>query len=90
MLTRTKVRSYSTKLGCPKREGSADKPFGPPDLKKWHARCSELVKKIGGLGEKAKIHEWKDLFEKEAKPEENPEPEVNGGTPSPASVTPAE
>ena len=70
--------------------GSADKPFGPPDLKKWHARCSELVKKIGGLGEKAKIHEWKDLFEKEAKPEENPEPEVNGGTPSPASVTPAE
>ena len=28
--------------------GTAEKPFGPPDLEKIHARCETLVKEIGG------------------------------------------
>ena len=28
--------------------GTAEKPFGPPDLDKIHARCETLVKEIGG------------------------------------------
>ncbi|MCH1507404.1 MAG: glycoside hydrolase family 75 protein [Verrucomicrobiales bacterium] len=41
---------------------SRDQPFGPPDLKKWHARCEEYLGKIGGLGEGYQMHVWEDLF----------------------------
>ncbi len=41
---------------------SRDKPFGPPDLKKWHQRCEEYLGKIGGLGNGYQMHEWEDLF----------------------------
>ncbi|MDG2125566.1 MAG: glycoside hydrolase family 75 protein, partial [Verrucomicrobiales bacterium] len=28
--------------------GSAEKPFGQPNLAKWHARCGELLERMGG------------------------------------------
>ncbi len=39
--------------------GTADKPFGPPDLARWRARCEELLNEIGGYN--GKLVEWKDL-----------------------------
>lgn len=44
--------------------GSADETRGPPDLEKWHARCSELMEEIGGIGEGYSLHEWEDLIAK--------------------------
>jgi hypothetical protein len=40
--------------------GTADAPWGPPDLDKIHARCEELVKEIGGTG--APLHRWVDII----------------------------
>lgn len=42
--------------------GSGERPWGPPDLKHWHARCSELIEEIGGLGEGFVLHQWEDHF----------------------------
>ena len=51
---------------------SRDKPFGPPDLEKWHRRCQQYLGKIGGLGEDCRLHAWEDLFapkEREGEPD---------------------
>lgn len=53
--------------------GTADKPFGPPDLEKMHARCAELVQEIGGAS--VPLHKWEDII---PKPTPTPSP-----TPSP-------
>ena len=42
--------------------GTADKPFSPPDLKKWKAKCEEYIQQIGGLGAGVTVHEWADPF----------------------------
>jgi Fungal chitosanase of glycosyl hydrolase group 75 len=60
--------------------GTADKPFGPPDLDKIHARCEALVKEIGGAS--VPLHRWENII-----PSPTPSP-----TPSPspsASPTPS-
>jgi hypothetical protein len=44
--------------------GSADATKGPPDLPAWHARCSELLDGIGGLGEGFTLHQWEDFIAK--------------------------
>ncbi|HUF63150.1 MAG TPA: glycoside hydrolase family 75 protein [Verrucomicrobiales bacterium] len=49
--------------------GTAERPFAPPDLARWRARCSELLGEIGGLGEGFLLHEWEDLFA-QRKPQE--------------------
>jgi hypothetical protein len=36
--------------------GTAETPFGPPDLDKIHARCEALVNEIGGAG--VPLHKW--------------------------------
>ena len=41
---------------------SADDPKRAPDFEHWHARCEELVNKIGGLGERVELHKWKNLL----------------------------
>ena len=51
---------------------SRDRPFGPPDLAKWHQRCEEYLGKIGGLGEGYEMHVWEDLFAKEEAVEPDP------------------
>jgi hypothetical protein len=42
--------------------GTADKPFGPPDLKKIRAKCDEFIQQMGGLGAGFAVHEWADPF----------------------------
>ncbi|HEY7001208.1 MAG TPA: glycoside hydrolase family 75 protein [Candidatus Udaeobacter sp.] len=39
---------------------TADKPFGPPDLEKIHARCEALVKEIGGAS--VPLHHWENII----------------------------
>jgi hypothetical protein len=58
--------------------GTADPPFGPPDLDKLQARCQKLVDEIGGTT--VPLHHWVNIL-----PTPTPSP-----TPSPApSPTPA-
>jgi hypothetical protein len=40
--------------------GSADKPFGPPDYKRWHERCAALLAEVGGVGAGYALHQWED------------------------------
>jgi hypothetical protein len=44
--------------------GSADETKEPPDLQKWHQKCSALLADIGGLGEGYALHRWEDLIAK--------------------------
>jgi hypothetical protein len=58
--------------------GTAESPFGPPDLEKLQAKCEALVKEIGGAG--VALHHWENIIP----PLPSPTP-----TPTPASPTPA-
>ena len=40
--------------------GTADKPFGPPDLEKIRARCEKLVEEMGGAT--VALHQWENLI----------------------------
>ncbi len=40
--------------------GTAEQPFGPPDLDKIQARCQALVDEIGGAG--APLHHWDNII----------------------------
>jgi len=60
--------------------GTADKPFGPPDLDKLQARCEALVKEIGGAS--VPLHHWENII---------PPPPTPTPTPSPSpSLSPAQ
>lgn len=58
--------------------GTAETPFGPPDLDKIQARCEALLTEIGGTG--VPLHHWENIIP----PLPSPTP-----TPTPASPTPA-
>ena len=61
--------------------GTAETPFGPPDLEKLQARSEALVKEIGGAG--VPLHHWENIIP----PLPSPTPTA---TPSPtASPTPS-
>lgn len=63
--------------------GTAEKPFGPPDLEKIQARCEALVKEIGGAS--VPLHRWENLI-----PTPTPTPSPTP-TPTPApSPSPTE
>ena len=65
--------------------GTADPPFGPPDLEKLQARCETLVKEIGGAS--VPLHHWENIIPPLPTPTPTPTP-----TPSPspsASPSPA-
>jgi hypothetical protein len=38
------------------------KPFRPPVLADWRAKCSALLEEIGGLGEEYSLYRWEDRF----------------------------
>jgi hypothetical protein len=66
--------------------GTADKPFGPPDLDKIHARCETLVKEIGGAS--VPLHRWENIIPSPTpsptpSPSPSPSPTASG-TPSPS------
>ena len=42
--------------------GTAEKPFGPPNLDHWHEKVTEYLKECGGLGDGYKLHKWESPF----------------------------
>ena len=62
--------------------GTAEKPFGPPDLDKIHARCEVLTKEIGGTS--VPLHRWENIIPSPT-PSPSPSPSLTAsGTPSPS------
>ena len=66
--------------------GTAEKPFGPPDLNKIQARCETLVKEIGGAS--VPLHHWENIIPTPTpsptpSPSPSPSPTASG-TPSPS------
>ena len=67
--------------------GTADPPFGPPDLEKLQARCETLVKEIGGAS--VPLHHWENIIPPLPTPTPTPTP-TPSASPSPsASPLPA-
>ena len=64
--------------------GTAEKPFGPPDLDKIHARCETLVKEIGGAS--VSLHRWENIV---PSPTPSPTPSPSPSPSSTASGTPS-
>src|SRR4030095_5236008 len=60
--------------------GTADKPFGPPDLDKLHRRCEALVKEIGGAS--VPLHHWENIIPPPPTPTPTPSP-----VPSPSAIS---
>ncbi|MBU6180050.1 MAG: hypothetical protein KGR69_10310, partial [Verrucomicrobia bacterium] len=67
--------------------GSADETKEPPDLEKWHQKCSALLAEIGGIGEGYALHQWEDLI---AKKKATVEPAVTPPPTAPATPAPPE
>jgi hypothetical protein len=66
--------------------GTAEKPFGPPDLDKIYARCEMLVKEIGGAG--VPLHRWENIIPSPTStPSPSPSPSPSGTSP-PSSTPP--
>ena len=74
---------------------TAEKPFGPPNLEKWHEKVSGYLAECGGLGAGYTLHKWENPFPPPAPPapaETTPlTPPVLGGAPTtpPAPGAPA-
>ena len=58
--------------------GTADPPFGPPDLEKLQTKCEALVKEIGGAS--VPLHHWENIIPPLPTPTPTPTP-----TPAPSS-----
>ena len=67
--------------------GTAERPFGPPDLERWHARCAEYLEQIGTPNAAAVLHRWEDPFKKPEPVIAAPAP-ATGGAGEPAAGTP--
>lgn len=52
--------------------GTAETPFGPPDLEKLQVRCEALVKEIGGAG--VPLHHWENIIPPLPSPTPTPTP----------------
>ena len=62
--------------------GTADTPFGPPDLDKIQARCQALVDEIGGAS--VPLHHWENIIPPPPTPTPTPSPVPS---PSPTSTS---
>lgn len=62
--------------------GTADPPFGPPDLEKLQMKCGTFVKEIGGAT--VPLHRWENIIPPPPTPTPSPTP-----SPSPTSTPPA-
>ncbi len=61
--------------------GTAETPFGPPDLDKIQARCQALIDEMGGAG--APLHHWENIIPPPPTPTPSPTPTPTAA-PSPA------
>jgi hypothetical protein len=67
--------------------GTAEPPFGPPDLEKLQARCETLVKEIGGAS--VPLHRWENIIPPLPTPTPTPPPTPTpSATPAPPASTP--
>ncbi len=64
--------------------GTAEAPFGPPDLDKIQARCQQLVDEIGGAT--TPLHHWENIIPPPPTPTPTPSPTT---TPFPSQTSPA-
>jgi hypothetical protein len=62
--------------------GTADAPFGPPDLDKIQARCQKFVEEIGGAT--VPLHHWANIIPPPPTPTPTPSPSPS---PSPTSTS---
>ena len=72
--------------------GTAETPFGPPDLDKLQARCEALVKEIGGAS--VPIHHWENIIPPLPSPTPTPTPSPTptaspSASPTSAGASPA-
>ena len=69
--------------------GTADTPWGPPDLDKIHDRCEALVNEIGGAG--VALHRWENIIPPPPTPTPTPSPTpTSSASPAPdASPSPS-
>ena len=65
--------------------GTADKPFGPPDLDKLQVRCEALVKEIGGAG--VPLHYWENIIPPPPTPTPTPTPSPSASPTTTSSPT---
>jgi hypothetical protein len=63
--------------------GTAETPFGPPDLEKLQARCETLVREIGGAS--VPLHHWENIVPPLPTPTPTPTP---GAIPSATAGSP--
>src|SRR4029077_6169725 len=66
--------------------GTADAPFGPPDLDKIQARCQKLVDEIGGTT--VPLHHWPNIIPPPPTPTPTPSPALSPSPPSTSSPSP--
>ncbi len=66
--------------------GTAEKPFGPPDLDKLQARCEALVKEIGGAN--VPLHHWENIIPPPPTPTPTPSPSLSPTATPTASLSP--
>ena len=67
--------------------GTAEQPFGPPDLEKLQARTEALVKEIGGAG--VPLHHWENIIPPLPSPTPTPTPSPTpSASPSGSPATP--
>jgi hypothetical protein len=68
--------------------GTAEMPFGPPDLDKLQARCQKLVDEIGGAP--VPLYHWENIVPPTPTPTPSPAPTpTSTPSPSPSGSTPA-
>jgi hypothetical protein len=70
--------------------GTAEPPFGPPDLEKLQVRCQKFVDEIGGTT--VPLHHWENIIPPPPTPTPSPSPTVSPSSPAPsgsASASPS-
>lgn len=67
--------------------GTADTPFGPPDLEKLQARCQKLVDEIGGAS--VPLHHWENIIPPPPSPTPTPSPSPSASPEASTSPTPS-
>jgi len=67
--------------------GTAEKPFGPPDLEKIYARCEALAREIGGAS--VPLHKWENIIPPSPTPSPTPSPSVTSSPSLTGSATPS-
>lgn len=68
--------------------GTAEKPNSPPNLDRWHEKCSAYLKEIGAPGSGHELHRWADPFKKPEPPPVAVSGQTTGTPPAPGG-TPA-